>query len=97
MINQLTREQAVALYDSGFWRYLNLEERAYFQLSEYRLCMPFPVFQEALEVCLQRQVAAGEYLRPKLLLRELSEGRPPKAKEQVLELVPPNERPLLVA
>lgn len=97
VINRLTRDQAVALYDSRFWRYLNLEERACFQLSEDRLCMPFPVFHHAVEVCLQRKVAAGEYLWPKRLLREIAPGATPPSKERILELVPQQRRPLIVA
>lgn len=97
MINRLTRDQAVALYDTGFWRYLNLEERACFQLSEERLCMPFPVFHHAVEVCLQRKVAAGEYLRPKRLLREVARTATPPPKEKLLDLLPPNQRSVIVA
>lgn len=97
VINQLTRDQAIALYDSCFWRYLNLEERACFQLSEDRLCMPFPVFHHAVQVCLEREVTAAEYLRPKRLLRELAGRSPTPPKEKILELVPQEQRPLIVA
>ncbi|MDX1514774.1 MAG: hypothetical protein R3174_13635 [Gammaproteobacteria bacterium] len=97
MINRLSRDQAVALYDSKFWRHLNMEERACFQLREERLCMPFAVFHQAVETCLQREVGAAEYLRPRRLLRELSRDAAPPAKETILELVPANCRTLLVA
>lgn len=97
MSSRLSRNQAAALYDSQFWRFLNAEERARFQLTEDRLCMPFPVFQQAVEICLNRRVGVVEYLRPRLLLDELSGSVPAPSVEDILELVPPENLPLLVA
>lgn len=97
MSEQLNRAQATALYDSQFWRFLNAEERAYFQLNVDRLCMPFLVFHQAVEICLNRRVGAGEYLRPRALLRELTGNRPTPPVEEILNLVPRDALPLLVA
>lgn len=94
---RLTRVQAIALYDSEFWRFLNAEERACFQLTEERLCMPFPVFHEAVEICLERPVAPGEYLWPARLLSEIKSDAPALRIEHILEILPPGERPLLAA
>ncbi len=97
MIGRLSRTQATALYDSQFWRFLNAEERACFQLKEARLCMPFMVFHQAVEICLNRRVAVGEYLRPRRLLSELTGDRPAPPIEDILELVPRETLPFMVA
>lgn len=55
------------------------------------------VFHQAVEICLNRRVGAGEYLRPQLLLREISSDLPVPAIEDILELVPREQLPLLVA
>lgn len=47
-------EEAKALYDSKFWEPLTLAERAHFQINERRLCMPFPVFHEAVEKAMDK-------------------------------------------
>ena len=97
MSSRLSRAAAVALYDSGFWRFLNAEERACLQLKEDRMCMPFSVFHAAVEVCLQRRVHVTEYLRPGSLLKELAGDGPGPRMEDILELVPQEKLPLLVA
>ena len=45
----MTEEQASALYDSEFWLDMTFQERAIFQIFTARMCMPFDVFQEAIE------------------------------------------------
>ncbi len=97
MSGRLNRDQAVALYDSEFWRYLNAEERACFQLTVGRLCMPFLIFHQAVELCLNRRVTAAEYLRPRLLLNELTGNLPAPPIEDILSLVPQDSLPLMVA
>lgn len=97
MSGRLNRFQATALYDSEFWRFLNAEQRACFQLSVDRLCMPFLEFHRAVELCLNRRVGAGEFLRPKALLDELTGKKPAPPIEEILELVPSEALPILVA
>ena len=93
----LTREQAIALYDSGFWEGLAYVERARFQLSEERLCMPFEVFVEAVERALGRRVRVGELLESHRLLTELSGERQPLDVDELMSLLPENKRILLAA
>lgn len=93
----LTREQALALYDTGFWESLAYVERARFQLSEERLCMPFDIFVEAVERALGRPVLVGEFLEPKRLLAELSGERQALDVDELLSLLPERKRILLAA
>ena len=57
----MTKEQAVKLFESGFWSEMSFVQRAKFQLYEPRLCMPFGVFQEAMEKALERPVFIHEF------------------------------------
>ncbi len=93
----LTREQALALYDSRFWESLAYVERARFQLSEERLCMPFEVFIEAVERVLGRSVSVGELIDSRGLLAELTGEQQPLDVDELLSLVPAEKRMLLAA
>ena len=97
MHGTLTRDQAVALYDTEFWESLAYVERARFQLSEPRLCMPFDVFVEAVERALGRPVTVGEYLSSNRLLEELTGEAEPMDAEALLTMLPPEKRVLLAA
>lgn len=58
---QLTREEAIALDDSGWWKDKTAWEIAGFQLNQPRLCMPFDKFHEAVEAALGRPVWTHEF------------------------------------
>jgi hypothetical protein len=72
----LTKDEAVALADSKFWEKLTPRERAEFQLQEDRLCMPFAIFHEAVEIALGRPVFTHEFADPELLLLQLRREKP---------------------
>lgn len=93
----LTREQAIALYDTGFWESLAYVERAHFQLSEERLCMPFDVFIEAVERALGRPIRVGELLDSRGLLAELTGAQRPMGVDELLSRLPADKRVLLAA
>lgn len=93
----LTQEQALALYDTSFWESLAYVERARFQLSEERLCMPFDVFVEAVERAIGRQVTVGEFVWSQRLLAELSGEQHPLDVDELLSLLPEEKRILLAA
>jgi hypothetical protein len=77
---ELTKEQAIALYESGFWKDMAYVERAKFQIMEERLCMPFDVFHEAISKALGRPVWTHEFgLNRGGLIKELFDGAPPRA------------------
>jgi hypothetical protein len=79
-VNELTREQAVALYKSGFWEeIMSYEERAKFQTLQERLCMPVEVYSEAMAKFLRRPVR---------LMREVFGGAGPPTFDEILRLIP---------
>lgn len=93
----MTKDEAMALAESGFWKEMSYEERAWFQLHEELLCMPFSVFHEAVEKTLKRPVFTHEFAGMESLQRELRGERPAPTFEEVLNLIPADKRMIVVA
>ena len=81
----LTREQAIEIYQSGQWEEWSLEQRAYFQIRTERLCMPFDKFQEAVQEVLGRSVWTHEFAQPENLIAEMEGILPAPTWEQIIE------------
>ena len=82
----MTKEKAIRLFESKFWEYLSDEEIAKFQLVEDRLCMPFEIFQNAIEKTLNRPVFTHEFgLNRESLMRELFDEKEPPTIEDIIE------------
>lgn len=92
----MTKDQAKALYDSGFWKELSARERVEFQLFEERLCMPFDIIQEAVEATLGRSVWTHEFAHPDNLRKEFLGDRPAPTFQDIVNLIPESKR-ILVA
>ncbi len=92
-MNIVTKEQAIALAESGFWKTMSKREIAEFQMSEELLCLPFDVFHEAVEATLGRPVFTHEFgLNVEGLKAELFEGKAPPTLEYILNLIPVDKR-----
>jgi hypothetical protein len=97
MSSNLTRKQAIALAESGWWKDLSARDITAFQLFEERLCMPFDVFHEAVEAALARPVYTHEFGRAMDSLRdEFLGGRPAPTFEEILSLIPTDKRVIVV-
>ncbi len=94
---ELTKEQAVALYNSGFWKTMSYEERAKFQMLQDRLCMPFGVFSEAMSKYLSRPVYTHEFTSSNhdSLMKEVFDGAPPPSLDEIINLIPKEKRIIL--
>jgi hypothetical protein len=66
----VTREEAIALAKSGWWRKATDEEIAVFCLNEPRLCCPWDVYHRSIEKLLGRPVFTHEFADPRKLLEE---------------------------
>lgn len=89
----MTKEQAIALADSGWWEALSHEERALFQMFEPLLCMPFAVFHEAVEKTLSRPVFTHEFgMNADGLKKELLGEKAPPSMEDILNMIPADKR-----
>ena len=62
MIEQLTKEQAIAFHDNEQWKGMSFKQKATLQISQEKLCMPFDVFHEAVEKTIGRPVFTHEFV-----------------------------------
>lgn len=94
----MTREEAIALYESRFWEPMSYYDRAMFQLWEDKLCMPIGVFHEAIEKALGRSVWTHEFgLNREGLKQELLGLRPAPSQSDIFKLIPEDKRILIHA
>lgn len=89
----MTKDEAIKLYETGFWEQMSYRDRAMFQMFESKLCMPFSVFHEAMEKSLERPVFTHEFgLDSEGLRKELLGDRPTPTFEEILNLIPEEKR-----
>jgi hypothetical protein len=74
MMEQLTREQAIAFHDEGAWKQWNSQTIAKFQLEQDKLCVPFSVFQQAVSDTLGRPVFTHEFADRKSLIAQVKKA-----------------------
>lgn len=74
----MTKEEAIAKYESNWWLGKTPKEIADFQLYEDKLCMPFDKFHEAFEKALGRSVWTHEFADIKGLRAEYEGRRKPE-------------------
>ena len=94
----MTKQEAITLHDSEFWKGMSQKDIATFQLTEERLCMPFEVFQKAMESTLGRPVFTHEFgLNRDGLTRELLDGAEAPSLAEIMELIPKKMRLVVIA
>lgn len=76
MSGTLTKEQAITLAKSGWWKGLDSAVVARAQLNQALLCMDFGDFQKAMQEALGRPVWTHEFARADELRAEL-DGKAP--------------------
>lgn len=91
MTGKPTREQAVEMFDSGWWESAGLAKAAWLQLNQSKLCMPFSKFHEACEFLLGRPILKHEFAKSEKLIDEALTGRSPTLSE-IIDLIPPEKR-----
>ena len=92
----MTKEEAIALHDSKFWVNMTYKERAMFQMFESKLCMPFSIFQEAVEKTLGRPVWTHEFAFYGIKKELLGDKEAPTF-EEIVGLIPEEKRILVNA
>ena len=88
-MKQLTKEQAIAFYDSKAYENMSFRQRAEFQIDQELLCMPFSVFHEAVEKTIGRPVFTHEFgLNYDGIRDEIFNGAEPPSMEDILNMIP---------
>lgn len=91
-MEELTREQAIALVETRWWVGKPDREVAEFQLHVKRLCMPFGEFHDAVERALGRAVFTHEFADAERLRAELRGDRPAPSFLEIVEMIPEAKR-----
>ncbi len=92
---KLTKEQAIILYNSGWWKEKTPEEIVKFQLFEPRLCMPFSEFHKAIEIVLNRPVFTHEFGSRGRLKEEYLGEKPAPTFDEIMAIIPEEKRVLV--
>jgi hypothetical protein len=94
-MKQLTKEQAIALAESGEWKDWTNEKIVKFQLYQEKLCMPFNVFHRAVGEVLGRPVFTHEFANWSAIVDEYEGERPAPTFEEIMNLIPEEKRILI--
>lgn len=96
-MSKLTKEQAIELAKSEWWKGLSAHDIVMFQLFESRLCMDFSDFHKALEECLGRGVWTHELgLDCDGIKKEFLGDRSAPTFEQICNLIPVDKRMIVI-
>lgn len=88
-MRQLTKEEAIAFYDSKVYENWTYRQIAEFQMEQDLLCVPFGVFHEAIEKTLGRPVFTHEFgLNREGLMKELRGEKEAPTFEEIVNLIP---------
>jgi len=91
-MKQLTKEQAIKMYESGIHNDMTSEEIVKFQLFQDRLCVPFGSFHKAMEDVLERPVWTHEFAWKEELIKEYLGEKPTPTFEEIVNLIPEEKR-----
>jgi hypothetical protein len=91
-INQLTKEQAIAMAESKVWKDWTPQQIVDFQLFQKKLCMDFDTFHGAMEEVLKRPVYTHEFAYPENLKKEYLGEKQAPTLEEIISLIPAEKR-----
>lgn len=91
-MEQLTKEQAIAMAESKIWQSWTAEQIVRFQLFQSRLCMPFDKFHEAIETVLGRPVYTHEFAYSDELKKEYLGVKEAPTLAEIMSLIPADKR-----
>jgi hypothetical protein len=83
-----TREQAVQLAKTGWWKNKPAKLIALFQLQEPHLCMDFSAFQDAVQEFSDSSLSTIAFTNPEGLLRMVSGGEPVPSLIELAKQIP---------
>lgn len=93
----MTEDQAIALFDSGWWKTKTARQIVGFQLFESRLCMPFGDFQMAVNEALGRPVFTHEFgMNYDGLKKEFLGEQAAPTLDEIIEMIPEAKRILVI-
>ena len=94
-MRQITKGQAVEIYESKEWKNWTDEEIVTFQLFQQYLAIPFTRFHQAMEKILGRPVWTHEFAFIENLRAEYRKERPAPSFADIINLIPKEKRILV--
>ena len=94
-MEQLTKGQALKIFESKVWEKWTDEQIVKFQLYQDRLCVPFGRFHEAIAKVLKRPVFSHEFAYQTNLIAEFENIIPAPSFQEIIELIPEEKRILI--
>ncbi len=95
---QLTKEEAVSMYDGKEWADWTDEQIVKFQLYQCKLCVDWDRFRKAIEVVMGRGVSTHEFASSNIAaLRAEYEGKRQKPTMQDIVDLLPKDKTIVVA
>lgn len=94
-MEQLTKEQAIAIYKGGEWKNWTDEQIVKLQIYQKKLCVPFSVFHKAIGKILERPVYTHEFAGDEghsRLIEEYEGKRPKPTFDEIANLIPEEKR-----
>jgi hypothetical protein len=85
---QLTEKEAIALAESGDWKFWDSEKIVRFQLFQRKLCMDFSAFHRATEEVLARPVFTHEFADRDRIVEEYLGTREAPTMEEIIDMLP---------
>jgi len=87
-IKQITKKEAIAIYDSEIWKNMSYKEQFELAFFQEKLCIPFNVLHKATEEVLGRSVWTHEFaFADKLYYEYIGLNEKPTFKD-ILDLLP---------
>ena len=89
----MTKDHALALAESGWWKEKTARQICMFQLFEPLLCMPFSEFHKALEDSLGRPVWTHELgMNYEGITKEFLGEQEAPSMQEIIEMIPEEKR-----
>ncbi len=95
-VKQLTKEQAIAFYNSEVWKDMSDLQIVEMQLFQSKLAVPFDVLQQAVEKVFDRPVYTHEFANKENLQREFLGDKEPPTFEEIFALIPEGKQILQI-
>lgn len=91
-VKQLTKEEAIAFAENKGYEDMTAKQIVDLQLFQERLCLPFDLFHDSLEIMLGRSVFTHEFAFPEALKKEYLGEKEPPSLEDIIKLIPEKKR-----
>lgn len=87
-MKQMTKEQAIALWESNKWVNWSDKQIVALQLYQKRICVPFDRFHGAMEAELGRPILTHEFAHADHLIEEYEGKRDKPTFQSIIDLLP---------